>query len=134
MSGEVAFENWKAGSHFLKRRVLLLGMTSCAAWFLRGQLGNLERSYFDRFQYLLQIDKEIMPQFVTILKSVILNLSVRFFCIGFSLNNKTIRSFLNYENMTIDPIAPLENSSRCGLSPLLEVFNLRRRMSQPICH
>ena len=93
--------------------------------FLNGELGNLERCNFGRFPYLAQIDREIMPQFVTILKSVILNLSVRFFCIGFSLNKKTIRRFLNYENMTIDPMAPVVNSSRCGLSPLLEVFNLR---------
>ena len=61
---------------------------------------------------------------MSILKHPIVNISVRFYNTSFALNKGAIKQFIDYERMTILPCVPIRDGSRCGLSPLLEVFSV----------
>ena len=86
----------------------------------------MEMGDLSRFPFLSDVGDENRPQFVKILKNLVLNLNVRFFNVGFSLDKKNIKRFLDYENATILPGAPVGDMSRCGLSPMLELFNTKQ--------
>ena len=53
------------------------------------------------------------------------SVKVRFHAVSFSLNKKSIKSFLDYENMMILNGAHVGDLSRCGVSPMLELFNIK---------
>ena len=89
--------------------------------FLKNELLKIQTGDFGRFPFLAEIGLENVPQFVSILKHLIMNLSVRFYHVSFSLNKGTIKNFIDYERMTILPWAPIRDGSKCGLSQLLEV-------------
>ena len=93
--------------------------------FLMRELEKIQRRDFGSFPYLAEVGLDNIPQFVSILKRLIMNLSVRFYNISFSLNKGTIKDFIDYEAMNILRGAPIPDGSRCGLSDLLEVFNMR---------
>ena len=95
--------------------------------FLVCELGKIERGDFSRFPFIGQ-NAESRPQFVTILKHLILNLTVRFFNVSFSLNKKKMRRFLDYGQAKIMPGAPTDGRERCGISPLLDVFKVRQTL------
>ena len=67
---------------------------------------------------------ENIPQFVSILKHLIMNVFVRFYNMSFSLNKGSIKDYIDYERMVLLPGVPIRDSSRCGVSQLLEVFNM----------
>ena len=93
--------------------------------FLINELRKLENGDLGSFSFLDEISLDNMPQFVSILKHLIMNLSVRFFNISFSLNRGLVKDFIDYEGMDILPGAPIPDGSRCGLSQLIQVFNMR---------
>ena len=45
---------------------------------------------------------------------------------SYSLNKKTIRNFLDYDNVAILNGAVVGDGTRCGISPLFDLFNVRR--------
>ena len=94
--------------------------------YLVGELMKIEDGNFGRFTYLSSVRIEDRPQFLTILKSLILNMQVRFFRPSFSLDRLSIRDYLDYDRVCIRPEAPIVDCSRCGLTPLFELFNLRQ--------
>ena len=64
---------------------------------------------------------------------------MRFFNVSFSLDKTRVKGFLNYEQLRIMPGAPLDGRERCGISPLLDVFNLggalvHLHLSGPLSH
>ena len=85
-----------------------------------------EEGDFGRFTYLSSVRVEDRPQFVRILKHLILNLQVRFFTPSFSLDKRTVGVFLDYDHVSILPQAPIPDCSRCGLKQLFELFKLRQ--------
>ena len=93
--------------------------------FLVRELMKLENNDLSRFDYLAEFDQEKRSQFVVIFKHLILNLKVRFFSVSYSLNKKSIRNFLDYNNKLILNGALVDDGSRCGLSPLFDLFNIR---------
>ena len=97
--------------------------------FLVGELRKMEEGDFGRFVFLNSVRNEDRPQFVDIMKHLILNLQVRFYRPSFSLDKRSIKKFLNYDTMSICPEAPIGDCSRCGLSPLFELFNVRQTRS-----
>ena len=94
--------------------------------FLKSELLKMENGNWTLFPYINDVSLENRPQFVSIMKHLILNLSVRFFTVSFSLNKTVVRNHLDYENMSIGPLALLDDGSRCGLSALFEIFNIRQ--------
>ena len=53
---------------------------------------------------------------------------MRFDSVSFSLDKQKVKKFLNYDQMRIMEGAPLEGRERCGISPLLDVFNIRESL------
>ena len=53
---------------------------------------------------------------------------VRFFNISFSLDKQKVKGLLNYEEMCIMSGAPSDGGVRCGISPLLDVFHIRKAL------
>ena len=104
---------------------ILLSFTS---FFVR-ELGKIEARDFGKFEYLSLVREEDRPQFVTIMKHLILNLQVRFYQPSFSLDKRSIKKYLDYDNVSISPEAPNQDRSRCGLSQLFELFNIRQTRS-----
>ena len=93
--------------------------------FLKKELFKIQNGDFSRFDFPVEINVEDRPQFEVIMKHLILNSMVRFYTPSFSLEKKSIKRFLDYENMTVLPGAPLDVVDRCGLTPLLNIFNMR---------
>ena len=93
--------------------------------FLRRELWKIQHGDFTSFPCLAQIRLDNIPQFVSILKHLIMNLYVRFYAMSFSLNKVSIKDYIDYDRMRILPGAPNPDDSRCGVSQLLEVFNMR---------
>ena len=89
------------------------------------RIGKIERGDFSRFPFIGQ-NAESRPQFVTILKHLILNLVVRFFSVSFSLDKRAVKNFLDYENAAFLNGMPVVDVSRCGVVPLLELFNIKK--------
>ena len=58
------------------------------------------------FPCLARIEMEDIGPFISIWKHLITNLSVRFYTISFSLNKRSIRPLLDYENMTVNSHEP----------------------------
>ena len=94
-------------------------------FFVR-ELQKLQNNDFSRFEYLALFDQEKRDHFTEILKNLILNLKVRFLAVSFSLNKKSIGPFLDYQNMMILNGAHVGDLSRCGVSPMLELFNVKQ--------
>ena len=63
------------------------------------------------------------------MKHLILNLQVRFYQPSFSLDKRSIKKYLDYDNVSISPQAPNVDVSRCGLFPLFELFNMKQTRS-----
>ena len=93
--------------------------------FLVCELQKLQNEDFGGFDFLAEIEPEKRKHFIVILKHLILNLKVRFHSASFSLNKKSIGLFLDYENMMIPNVARVGDTSRCGVSPILELFNIK---------
>ena len=87
---------------------------------------KLQQGDFGRFTYLSSVRVEDWPQFVSILKHLILNLQVRFYSPSLSLDKRTVGGFLDDDHVSIQPQAPIGDCSRCGLKPLFELFKLRQ--------
>ena len=96
----------------------------CLGKHLKNELRKLQSGDLSSFPYLTNINGENISQFVVILKHFITNLSVRFFNVSYSLNKRSVNRFLDYDQMTFLPGAPLGDGSRCGLSQILEIFNI----------
>ena len=92
--------------------------------FFKNEMGKIQTGDFGRFPFLAEIGFDNLPQFVSILKHLIMNLSVRFYNMSFSLNRGSVKDHIDYDRMVILPGAPIRDGSRCGLSQLLEVFNI----------
>ena len=92
------------------------------------ELWKIENGELTSFPFLADMDENNLSQFTTILKLLILNLTVRFFNVSFSLNKKKIRRFLDYGQAKIMPGAPTDGRERCGISPLLDVFKVRQTL------
>ena len=106
---------------------------------MKYELEKIENGDFTTYPFLGQFVRGEIPQFSTILKRLILNLNVRFFNVSFSLDKKKVKDFLNYEQTRIMPGAPVEGRERCGIFPLLDVFNMREalvplQLSGPLSH
>ena len=87
---------------------------------------KLEAGDFGGFTYLSSVRLEDRPQFVKILKHLIVNLQVRFYTPSSSLDKRTVGGFLDYDRVTIRPDVPTGDCSRCGLIPQFKLFNLRQ--------
>ena len=94
--------------------------------FLKVEIRKIEQHDFRTFRYLAEIDSEHIPQFVTILKRLFLNISVRFATICSSLDKKKVRRYLDFDQMIIHPCPAVSDHPRCGISPLLNVFYARQ--------
>ena len=75
--------------------------------FLRGELRKIENGNFGLFPFLRKVQRDEIGQFAKILKSLILNLEVRFFNISASLNKKSIKRYLDCDRMVIEQGAPI---------------------------
>ena len=95
------------------------------------KLEKIQNGDFGGFTYLAEIPLDTLPQFLSILKHIITNLSVRFFNISASLNRGVVKDYIDYDAMVILRGAPTGDGTRCGLSRLLEVFNMRH-ITMPI--
>ena len=93
--------------------------------FLRRELWKIENGDFGRFEFLHQVRRDEIGQFAKILKSLILNLEVRFYDISASLNKKSIKRHLNFDRMVIERGAPIVDRVVCGVLPLLDVFYVK---------
>ena len=100
-------------------------LVSLYEYFVR-QLRKIETGDFADFRYLAGVGDENLGQFVIIMKHLILNLQMRFFTASFSLDKRVVKPFLDYDNMKILRGAPGGDSSRCGIEPVLELFNVRQ--------
>ena len=78
-----------------------------------------------RFTYLSSV-REDRPQFVKILKRLIVNLQVRFYTPSSSLDKRTVGGFLDYDHVFIRPDVPTGDCSRCSLIPQFKLFNIRQ--------
>ena len=94
--------------------------------FLKKELLKIQSGDLSRFEFLASVNVQDLPQFEKILKHTILNSAVRFYMPSFSLGKRPIKRFLDYDNMMVLPGAPLDVADRCGLSPLLDIFNISR--------
>ena len=94
--------------------------------FLVGELRKMEEGDFGRFTYLYSVRVEDRPQFVKIMKHLILNMQVRFFRPSFSIDKRSFKDYLDYDQVCISPEAPIVDCSRCGLTQLFELFNLKQ--------
>ena len=92
--------------------------------FIKGEILKIGRRDFGTFRFLAEIDPESLPQFVSILKSLFLNVSVRFATICASLDKKKVKRFLDFDRMIIHPCPAVSDLPRCGVSPLLNIFYL----------
>ena len=106
---------------------------------MKNELEKIEDSNFTTFPFLRKLETSQIPQFVSILKHLILNMNVRFFHVSSSLNKKNVRKFLNYDEVVIMPEAPVDGRERCGLLPILDVLNIRpwlvpRHLSESLSH
>ena len=106
---------------------------------MKNELEKIEDSNFTTFPFLRKLETAQIPQFVTILKRLILNMNVRFFHVSSSLNKKNVRKFLSYDQVVIMPGAPVDGRERCGLLPILDVLNIRpwlvpRHLSESLSH
>ena len=104
--------------------------------FLKREIRKIQDCDFTSFPYLAAIGQENHPQFVSILKHLCLNISVRFTSICSSLDKKKIKRHLDYEQMIIHPCAAVNDHPRCGVSPFLHVFYLKNhlfRAHHPMC-
>ena len=63
--------------------------------FLKRELEKIQNGDFGRFPFLYEIGMENVPQFVSILKHLIMNVFVRFFYMSFSLNKGSIKDFID---------------------------------------
>ena len=63
--------------------------------YLVRELRKIENRDLSGFPYLARIGEENLPQFVVILKHLILNLNVRFFNISFSMDKRVVKPFLD---------------------------------------
>ena len=97
--------------------------------FLVGELRKIQQGDLGRFTYLSSVRVEDRPQFETILKRLILNMQVRFFRPSLSLDKRSFKAFLDYDQLTIRSEAPIVDCSRCGLTTHFDLFNLR--LSRP---
>ena len=93
--------------------------------FLSRELEKIEHNDFGRFPYLREIGVEHRAQFVVIMKHLILNLKVRFFNVSSSLDRRIVKPFLDYNNTIVRQGAPGGDGSRCGILPLLQLFDLK---------
>ena len=51
---------------------------------------------------------------------------MRFFSVSFSLDKRAVKNFLDYENAAFLNGMPVVDVSRCGVVPLLELFNIKK--------
>ena len=93
--------------------------------FLKNELGKMIHEDVSGFPCLDRIEMEDIGPFISILKHLITNLTVRFYTISFSLNKRSIRPLLDYENMTVNSQEPVCDPTRCGLPELLRIFGVR---------
>ena len=94
--------------------------------FLYRELWKIETRDPNSFSYIAECGEENRPQFVSILKHLILNFKVRFYTPSFSLDKRAIKDYLDYDNVLISPRAPPAPVERCGLSNLLDVLTIRQ--------
>ena len=86
---------------------------------------KLENNDLSRFDYLAEFHRETRSQCVVIFKHLILNLKVMFSSVSYSLNKKSIRNFLDFNNVMILNGAGVDDGLRCGVSPLFDLFNVK---------
>ena len=84
---------------------------------MKNELAKIGTGDFATFPFLRKLEKCQIPQFVSILKHLILNMTVRFFNVSSSLNKKNVRKFLNYDQVVIMPGAPLDGRESVGFCP-----------------
>ena len=60
---------------------------------MKVELVKIGNGDFTTYKFLGTVERKEIPQFTTILKSLILNLNVRFFNVSFSLDKKTSKDF-----------------------------------------
>ena len=99
--------------------------------FLIGELRKIEGGDLDAFPLLKEVEEGEICQFTKILKSLILNLEVRFFDISSSLNKKAIKSHLDYDRMAIGRCPAVEDRVVCGVPPVLDVFYVKDVLCAP---
>ena len=95
---------------------------------MKYELEKSEKGDFTTYPFLGKVERKEIPQFTTILKSLILNLRVRFDSVSFSLDKKNVKKYLNYDQMCIMQGAPSDGGERCGIYPLLDVFHIRKNL------
>ena len=86
---------------------------------------KIENGNFGLFPFLRKVQRDEIGQFAKILKSFILNIEVRFFDISASLNKKSTKKYLDYDQMVIEQGAPILDRVVCGVGPLLDVFYMK---------
>ena len=104
--------------------------------FFRQETFKMEKGDFSRFPYLRNFERASLGQFVCIMKSLVLNLTVRFYDISASLQKSKIDDYLDYEHALIRPGAPIQDRPLCGIDKLFDVYFLidelvRRHLQEP---
>ena len=84
---------------------------------LKNELLKIETGDFATFPFLRKLETSHIPQFVSILKRLIVNMTVRFFNVSSSLNKKNVPKFVNYDEVVIMPRAPLDGRESVGFCP-----------------
>ena len=92
---------------------------------MKRELSRIQNGDFGRFPFLGNLDREAIGQFSYILKSLIVNLTVRFYDVGASLSKRTVRRFLDYDGVRIRQEAPIGNRPVCGVPDILGVFHMK---------
>ena len=107
--------------------------------FFRDELRKIVNGDFSRFPFLHNLERTSLGQFTSILKSLILNLTVRFFDISASLDKRRFNGHLDYDQALIRPEAPLHERPICCVDKLFDAFYMKgaivhQHLPGPLAH